>query len=127
MAWLTDGASADAQVAVAAFKRMRQAWASIPAVTLGKELIPGPAVRTDVEILAYIRNTSVPLYHSGATCAMGMSAKDGAVVDARGRVLGVQGLRVVDMSAVPFVPPGHPQATVYMLAEKIVGDILGGR
>jgi choline dehydrogenase len=36
-------------------------------------------------------------------------------------------VRVVDASAFPLLPPGHPQATVYALAEKIAADILRGR
>lgn len=47
-----------------------------------------------------------------------------AVVDSKARVIGVQGLRVVDVSAFPFLTPGQPQATVYMLAEKIAAEIL---
>ena len=125
MAWLSDPADADAQVAVAAFKRMRQAWRSIANITLGPEIVPGPSVQTDADILNYVRNVSIPLYHAGATCAMGKEGDANAVVDSQARVFGVQGLRVVDMSAAPFTPPGHPQATVYMLAEKIAADILG--
>lgn len=49
-----------------------------------------------------------------------------AVVDTQCRVMGVQNLRVVDASAFPFLPPGHPQATIYALAEKIADDILKG-
>lgn len=124
MAWLTDPANADAQVAVAAFKRMRQAWRSISNITSGPEVLPGPTVQSDAEILNYIRNVSIPLYHAGATCAMGKAGDANAVVDSRARVFGVEGLRVVDMSAAPFTPPGHPQATVYMLAELIAADIL---
>lgn len=123
MVWLTDPADVDAQVAVAAFRRIRQAWASIENVTIGPEIIPRPAVQSDDEILNYIRNVSIPLYHAGATCAMGKKGDLGAVLDSQARVFGVQRLRVVDLSAVPFSPPGHPQATVYMLAEKIA-DII---
>ena len=61
MAWLTDAANADAQVAVAAFKRMRQAWRAIANITTGSELIPGPAIQTDADILTYICNVSFPL------------------------------------------------------------------
>ncbi|KAL8838459.1 MAG: hypothetical protein Q9170_002134 [Blastenia crenularia] len=123
MGWLTDPADADAQVAVAAVKRMREAFATIANITLGQEAAPGPSVQSDAEILEYIRGASVPLYHAGATCAMGSRGDPNAVVDSQARVFGVQGLRVVDLSAAPFVPPGHPQATVYMLAEKIADDI----
>ena len=42
------------------------------------------------------------------------------------RVIGVNGLRVVDASMFPLLPPGHPQATVYAMAEKIADAILRG-
>ena len=57
---------------------------------------------------------------------MGRAEDSNAVVDSRARVIGTQRLRVVDASAFPFLPPGQPQATVYMLAEKIAEDILNG-
>jgi choline dehydrogenase len=50
-----------------------------------------------------------------------------AVVDSKARVYGVEGLRVVDASAFPFLTPGHPQSGIYMLAEKIAEDIKMGR
>lgn len=127
MAWLTDPAGADAQVAVAAFKSIRQAFSTISEIITGPELAPGSTVQSDADILTYIRNVSVPFYHGGATCAMGKKSDANAVVDSQARVFGVEGLRVVDMSAAPFTLPGHPQATVYMLAEKIADDILKGK
>lgn len=57
---------------------------------------------------------------------MGTDDDDMAVLDASARVRGVQGLRVVDASAFPFLPPGHPQATVYALAEKIADMMVNG-
>lgn len=57
---------------------------------------------------------------------MGGRGDSSAVVDAEARVIGVRGLRVVDASAFPFLPPGHPQATVYALAEKIAEAVLRG-
>ena len=126
LGWLTDAADVDAQIAVAAFKRIRQAWSSIPSITIGPELTPGPSVQSDPEILAYIRNASTTLYHAAGTCAMGKQEDKRAVVDSSARVLGVRGLRVVDNSASPFAVPGHPQSTVYMLAEKIAHLIRSG-
>jgi len=49
-----------------------------------------------------------------------------AVPDSKARVCGISGLRVIDASSFPFLPPGHPQSSVYMLAEKIAHDILSG-
>ena len=126
LGWLTDPADVDAQVAVAAFKRIRQAWSSIPNITIGLELAPGPSVQSDPDILAYVRNASTTLYHAAGTCAMGKQGDKTAVVDSSTRVFGVRNLRVVDNSASPFAVPGHPQSTVYMLAEKIADLIRNG-
>ena len=126
LGWLTDPANVDAQVAVAALKRMRQAWSSIPNITIGPELAPGPSVQSDQAILAYIRNATTTLYHGAGTCAMGKRGDGNAVVDSSARVFGVKGLRVVDYSAAPFAVPGNPQSTIYMLAEKIAHLIRTG-
>lgn len=56
---------------------------------------------------------------------MGKSGDPSAVVDSQARVFGVRGLRVVDTSVFPVLPPGQIQATAYMLAEKIAAEILG--
>lgn len=66
------------------------------------------------------------IWHASSTCAMGKAGDEMAVVDSKARVLGVEGLRVVDLSAFPFALPGHPQANVYMFAEKIAEDIVRG-
>jgi len=50
-----------------------------------------------------------------------------AVVDSKARVIGVDGLRVVDASAFALLPPGHPVSTTYGLAEKISSDIIAAR
>lgn len=49
---------------------------------------------------------------------------EGAVVDSAARVFGVSGLRVVDASAFPFLPPGHPQGSIceYLLFLKVYND-----
>ena len=49
---------------------------------------------------------------NGYLGAMGKAGDPNAVVDSHARVFGVQGLRVVDASAFPFLPPGHAQAIV---------------
>lgn len=125
--WLSD--PADGEILVAAFKRVRQAWNSsaIAGIVTGPEITPGDAVATDEQILNFIRSAAQPIWHASSTCAMGKGGDKNAVVDAKARVFGVKGVRVVDASAIPFSLPGHPQSTVYALAEKIAEDILRTR
>lgn len=118
--------AADRELMVAAFKRVRQFWSLIPKDIAGPELSPGPSVQSDEQILEYLQQSVIPIYHGSGTCAMGTKGDHNAVVDSQGRVFGVQNLRVVDASAFPFAVPGHPQSSVYMLAEKIAGNILEG-
>lgn len=125
VAWLTD--PADAEVAVAAFKRLRTIERHLSNITIGPEYFPGYNVSTDAEILQFIRESVTTVYHAAGTCKMGKPGDSMAVVDARGKVFGVSGLRVVDASIFPLLPPGHPQSTIYALAEKIADDIRQGR
>ncbi|EMC92904.1 hypothetical protein BAUCODRAFT_569073 [Baudoinia panamericana UAMH 10762] len=125
--WLTH--PTDQEVAIAAVRRIRQyaATPQLQSVILGgKEVFPGLNVTSDEDILAAIRSGLGTYYHASVTCRMGMANDSMAVVDSKGRVIGVNALRVVDVSAMPFLPPGLPQAVVYMLAEKQAEDILTG-
>ncbi|KAE8168081.1 hypothetical protein BDV40DRAFT_295198 [Aspergillus tamarii] len=125
--WLTT--ETDQQVLVAAFKRARDIFRSeaMTPIIVGEEYFPGKEYQTDSEILEVIRDTAMAVWHASGTCKMGTRSDLMAVLDSRARVLGVEGLRVVDASAFPFLPPGHPQSVVYMLAEKIASDIIGFR
>ena len=116
----------DQEVAIGAFKRQREFWSKLNAITIGVENVPGPSVQTDAEILAYIRSVLSPIWHASATCKMGKLGDRMAVVNSRFQVYGTQNLRVVDASVFPFLPPGHPQSTIYALAEKAAAEILEG-
>ncbi|TDZ14567.1 Dehydrogenase patE [Colletotrichum orbiculare MAFF 240422] len=125
--WLTD--PTDVSVAVATFKRLRQAFASNamrPVLADSKEYYPGPGVVTDAQILQNIRKSVMTIWHASCTCRMGKVDDPNAVVDKDAKVIGVSGLRVVDASSFALLPPGHPQSTVYVLAEKIAAQILAG-
>ncbi|KAL8945210.1 MAG: hypothetical protein Q9211_000260 [Gyalolechia sp. 1 TL-2023] len=108
----------DQELAVAAFKRARQ-LAAATGVIVGPEVLPGVQVQTDEQILEFIRGTVGPIHHASATCAMGKREDPNAVIDPNGKVYGVKGLRVVDASAFPLLPPGHPQASVCMAFDQI--------
>jgi choline dehydrogenase len=120
---------ADREIMVAIFKRVREIWNTDIArsISIGPELLPGAAVQTDKEILAYLTPNLLPECHASATCGMGKKGAPFAVVDPQAKVYGVEGLRVVDASIFPFALPGHIQASVYMIAEKIADDIRLGR
>ncbi|KAI9776828.1 MAG: hypothetical protein M1816_005079 [Peltula sp. TS41687] len=124
--WLTD--PRDQEMALAAVKQARAVFtgnATSP-IIIGSEVFPGLSVSTDTQILDFIQQSASTTYHASCTCAMGMVNDSMAVLDSKARVYGVQGLRVVDASAFPVLPPGHPMATVYALAEKIADAILKG-
>jgi len=124
--WLED--PRDQELAVAAFRYVRQLenTTSLRQLLINGETNPGPAVQTDAQILDWIKNVVTSLYHASATCKMGRANDTMAVVDSHARVFGVNNLRVVDVSAMPFLVPGQPQSAVYMLAEKISAQILSG-
>ena len=124
--WLSD--PTDQELAVESFKRSREIWSVLERnnVTVGTdEYLPGLNVTSDADILTYIQKSFMTIYHAAATCKMGRPNDTMAVIDGRARVYGTQNLRVVDASSFPFLPPGHPQSTIYALAEKIAADILG--
>ena len=110
--WLLD--ARDQEVAIAGFKRTRDIFQTgvMQPVLAGPEAFPGLTVTKDEDILATVMQSASSIDHAAGTCAMGKSNDSNAVVDSRARVLGVKGLRVVDASTFPLLPPGHPQSTV---------------
>lgn len=118
----------DQEVAVQAFKRAREIFATkaMKPIVIGEEAFPGTNVTTDEEILDLIKQSALTIYHASATNAMGKRSDPNAVVDSQAKVIGVDGLRVVDISAFPFLPPGHPQATVCKLINmSILPSVFG--
>jgi choline dehydrogenase len=89
----------------------------------GKELAPGAQAQTDEEILDFVAREGESAYHPSCTCAMG--SHDMAVTDPELRVHGVEDLRVVDASVMPYVTNGNIYAPVMMIAEKAADIILG--
>jgi choline dehydrogenase len=79
-----------------------------------------PASNDDADLLEFVKRECHTLYHPVGTCAIG------SVVDSELRVLGVEGLRVVDASVMPVVIRGNTNAPTIMIAEK-AADLVRGR
>jgi choline dehydrogenase len=81
--------------------------------------------KTDDEVLEYCRNNGATIFHPTGTCQMGPDSNPMAVLDSSLRVRGIQGLRVVDCSAMPTVPSGNTNWPAVMLGERAADLILG--
>ena len=89
------------------------------------EYRPGPAVRSDDELLEFAKNTGGTIFHPSGTCKMGDIERDSlAVVDSELKVHGVSALRVVDCSIMPVLVSGNTNVPVVMIAEKAADLIL---
>lgn len=82
----------------------------------GPEVKPGPAAKTDDDILAFVRQQSETLFHPIGTCRMG--SDKGSVVDPELKVRGVDGLRVADASVMPSITNANTNAATIMIAER---------
>jgi choline dehydrogenase len=109
----------DRATTVAGVKAAR-AIAGSPAMRpyVKREVKPGPDASNDAELLEFCRNNGATIFHPTGTCRMGSDTL--AVVDARLRVHGVAGLRVIDCSAMPTLVSGNTNAPAVMMAEKAV-------
>ncbi len=88
-----------------------------------EELLPGPKVQTEDQILEDIRNRAGTIFHPVSTCRMSADTKSG-VVDTNLRVHGISNLRVVDASVFPTITSANTNAPVIMVAEKASDIIL---
>lgn len=107
----------DREVMVLVMKMIRR-LAAQPALSrfLAREVRPGKEAVTDDELLDYARRTGQTCWHPTGTCRMGTDAA--AVVGAELRVKGVEGLRVVDASVVPFMVASNTNIPTIMIAER---------
>ena len=82
----------------------------------GRELAPGEEIRSDEDIVDWLRSSAMTTFHPVGTCKMGIDPM--AVVDARLRVHGIEGLRVADASVMPVITSGNTNAPAIMIGEK---------
>jgi len=91
----------------------------------GREIQPGADCVTDAQIDAFIAEHVESALHPSCTCKMGSPRDPMAVVDPELRVIGVQGLRVVDSGVMPSITTGNLNAPTIMIGEKAADHILG--
>lgn len=113
----------DVQRLVRGFKLMRRLLQQPALAALGgRELRASAQAQTDAQIEDFLRHHADTIYHPVGTCRMGPGGPGGTgnddVVDARLRVHGLQGLRVVDASIMPRIVSGNTNAPTIMIAEK---------
>ena len=89
------------------------------------EVLPGPELQGDDEILGYARERGAGVYHAVSSCRMGTDSM--AVVDQRLRLRGLDGLRVVDASVMPAMPSANTNAATLMIADRGADLILEDR
>ncbi|XVV15765.1 GMC family oxidoreductase [Actinoplanes sp. CA-131856] len=111
--YFTDPSGHDERILIAGIRAARKIAEQEPFRSwLVREVFPGPAVVSDEDLSEALRATHQTVYHVSGTCRMG------AVLDGDLRVLGIDGLRVVDASVFPTIPAVNPVGTVMVVAER---------
>jgi choline dehydrogenase-like flavoprotein len=112
----------DQRTIVDGLKLLRRLLAQPPlARFVREEMLPGPDVASDAQLLDHARRRGGTVYHPTSTCKMGVDSM--AVVDPELRVRGIEGLRVADASIMPTVVSGNTNAATIMIGEKLA-DLL---
>ena len=91
------------------------------------EVLPGSRLETDQELFEYACANAKTDHHPVGTCRMGQENDPDSVVTPDLRLIGLQGLRVVDASVMPFVPSCNTNAPTIMVAEKAADMIMQSR
>jgi choline dehydrogenase len=109
------GEEEDLRAAVESVRAIREVMAQESlAPVIEEEMDPGPHIQSDAEIGEWVKRVVTTMWHPVGTCRMGQDAR--AVVDARLRVRGIDGLRVIDASIMPNITSGNTNAPTQALA-----------
>ncbi|WP_296596420.1 GMC family oxidoreductase [Phenylobacterium sp.] len=109
----------DQRVAVESLRLVRRIADQAPLKAYGaRERAPSAAALTDEDILASARQLGTTIFHPAGTAKMGLATDPQAVVDARLRVRGIEGLRIADASVMPTITSGNTNSPTMMIAEK---------
>ncbi|MBN9060303.1 MAG: sorbosone dehydrogenase, partial [Rhizobiales bacterium] len=88
------------------------------------ELLPGSDKLSDDELAAFCAKTVKTNYHPSGSARMGRDDDPMAVLDSKLRVRGVEGLRVIDCAAIPFIPSANTNAIALALGNKAVSILM---
>ncbi|WP_042266013.1 GMC family oxidoreductase [Paraburkholderia heleia] len=109
----------DLRVAASSIRLTRRIAASAALARYAPhEILPGLAFQTEEQLREAAGNVGTTIFHPVGTCRMGRADDPDAVVDARLRVRGVEGLRVVDASIMPTITSGNTNSPTLMIAER---------
>ncbi|WP_200933315.1 MULTISPECIES: GMC family oxidoreductase [unclassified Sphingomonas] len=118
----------DRRTAVDSLRLARKIAAQAPLARYRpEEFRPGAELDSDEQLLAAAAELGTTIFHPVGTAAMGGDDDPGAVLDERLRVRGLDGLRVVDASAMPRIPSGNTSSPTLMIAEKGAAMIIEDR
>jgi choline dehydrogenase len=117
----------DLRLTLKAMRWARCLLATAPMVGLiDHEMLPGSAAVSDQDLARFAKKLVKTNYHPVGTARMGLADDPLAVLDTRLRVRGVEGLRVIDCSAMPFIPSGNTNAAALALGERAASFIASG-
>ncbi|HKR88313.1 MAG TPA: GMC family oxidoreductase N-terminal domain-containing protein [Phenylobacterium sp.] len=115
----------DRRVAVAALRLVRRIVGQAPLARFHpQEFRPGAQAESDEDLLQAAAEIATTIFHPVGTAAMGPASDPRAVLDARLRVRGMEGLRVIDASAMPRITSGNTNSPTLMIAEKGAAMVL---
>ena len=115
----------DMKAMVAGQRYFMAAFQTAPlAERIERLVIPDPAKADDAALAAHCRRFVKTNYHPAGTARMGADGDRMAVLDARMRVRGIEGLRVCDMAAVPDITAGNTNAPAMMLGDRCADLIM---
>lgn len=121
------------------FEKEKELKALVRGIRLGREILsqpamqafhggeesPGPAVQSDTDLEAWVKQHVETVYHTAGSCKMGNDAM--AVVDSNLKVHGLEGLRVIDSSVMPTITGSNIHSPTVMIAEKGAEKILSDK
>ncbi|MDB5535284.1 MAG: putative glucose-methanol-choline oxidoreductase protein, partial [Devosia sp.] len=114
----------DLRLTLASLKVARQLLETEPfKYKIAEELLPGRAVQDEESLTRFAGQTVKTNYHPSGSLRMGKNSDPMAVVDQRLRVRGVEGLRVIDCSIIPFIPSGNTNAPAMAIGSKAAAMI----